>query len=62
VGARVTAWELFFDLVYAFAFTQVTALISHGSPPGSLIDGFIVLSLLWWSWCAFSLAGRPACS
>jgi low temperature requirement protein LtrA len=59
-GDRVTTLELFFDLVYVFAFTQVTALMSHGRPPGSLLDGLIVLSLLWWSWAAFSWLANQA--
>lgn len=59
-GDRTTNLELFFDLVYAFAFTQVTALISHETAPGSIIDGLIVLSLLWWSWCAFSWLANQA--
>jgi low temperature requirement protein LtrA len=52
--------ELFFDLVYAFAFTQVTALMAHGTAPGSVLDGFIILSLLWWSWCSFSWLANQA--
>ena len=59
-GDRVTTLELFFDLVYAFAFTQVTTLMAHGQAPGSLVDGFIVLSLLWWSWCSFSWLANQA--
>lgn len=59
-GDGVTSLELFFDLVYVFAFTQVTTLISHGRAPGSLLDGFIVLSLLWWSWCSFAWLANQA--
>jgi low temperature requirement protein LtrA len=59
-GDRVTTLELFFDLVFAFAFTQVTALMAHGQPPGSILDGLIVLSLLWWSWCSFSWLANQA--
>jgi low temperature requirement protein LtrA len=59
-GDRVTTLELFFDLVYVFAFTQVTTVMSHGRPPGSLLDGLIVLSLLWWSWAAFSWLANQA--
>jgi low temperature requirement protein LtrA len=59
-GDQVTTLELFFDLVYVFAFTQVTTLMSHGRPPGSMADGLIVLSLLWWSWAAFSWLANQA--
>ncbi len=59
-GDRVTTLELFFDLVYAFAFTQVTELMVDGSAPGSVVDGLIVLSLLWFSWCSFSWLANQA--
>src|ERR1700712_4978816 len=59
-GDRVTTLELFFDLVYVFAFTQVTYLVSHSEPPQSLLVGFIVLSLLWFAWCSFSWLANQA--
>ena len=59
-GDPVTTLELFFDLVYVFAFTQVTTLMAHGEAPGSLLDGFIVLSLLWWSWCSYAWLANQA--
>lgn len=59
-GDGVTTVELFFDLVYAFAFTQVTSLMAHGHAPGSVLDGLIVLSLLWFSWCSFAWLANQA--
>src|ERR1700712_1609 len=59
-GDRVTTLELFFDLVYVFAFTQVTYLMSHSEPPQSLLAGFIILSLLWFAWCSFSWLANQA--
>jgi low temperature requirement protein LtrA len=59
-GDGVTTLELFFDLVYVFAFTQVTALMAHGEAPRSLLQGFVILSLLWWSWCAFAWLANEA--
>ncbi len=53
-GEGVTPLELFFDLVYVFAFTQVTGLMAQGTAPTSLLDGFIVLALLWWTWCSYA--------
>lgn len=53
-GEGVTPLELFFDLVYVFAFTQITGLMARGTAPASLLDGFIVLALLWWSWCSYA--------
>ena len=57
---RVTNLELFFDLVYVFAFTQVTTLVAHGTAPTSLIEGFVVLSLLWWSWTSYAWLANQA--
>lgn len=59
-GDRVTTLELLFDLVFVFAFTQVTSLMGHDEPPRSLLEGFIVLSLLWWSWCSFAWLANQA--
>ncbi len=59
-GDQVTTLELFFDLVYVFALTQVTTLVVHGSPPSSLVEGFVVLSLLWWSWCSYAWLANQA--
>ncbi len=51
---RVTPLELFFDLVFVFAFTQVTAFV-YGDPTwAGLAKGLVVLSVLWWAWVAYS--------
>src|SRR5262245_60325694 len=57
---RVTTLELLFDLVYVFAFTQVTYVMSHGDPPLSCFQGLFGLTLLWWSWVAFSWLANQA--
>ncbi|WP_063747076.1 low temperature requirement protein A [Saccharothrix sp. NRRL B-16314] len=59
-GDRVTTLELFFDLVFVFAFTQVTWLMVHGDPPRSLLQGFVVLSLLWWAWSSYAWLANQA--
>ncbi len=59
-GDRVTTLELFFDLVFVFAFTQVTALMTHGQAPGSVLQAFIVLSLLWWAWTSYTWLANEA--
>jgi low temperature requirement protein LtrA len=48
---RATPLELFFDLVYVFAFTQVTHLMSDGDGAG-VLRGLAVLGVLWWSWAS----------
>lgn len=42
--------ELFFDLVYVFAFTRVVGLIVHDHNLESALQGALILALLWWSW------------
>ncbi len=51
---RVTELELFFDLVFVFAITQVTALMSHEPTWEGLGKGMLVLSALWFAWAAFA--------
>jgi low temperature requirement protein LtrA len=49
---RATSLELFFDLVYVFAFTQVTHLMAEGASLTSVLGGVAVLGVLWWSWAS----------
>ncbi|MDF2443634.1 MAG: hypothetical protein JWR01_1837, partial [Subtercola sp.] len=49
---RATPLELFFDLVYVFAFTQVTHLMADGESIRSVLGGLAVLGILWWSWAS----------
>jgi low temperature requirement protein LtrA len=51
---RVAPLELFFDLVFVFAITQVTALMSHEPTWAGLGQGMLVLAALWWAWAAFA--------
>jgi low temperature requirement protein LtrA len=51
---RVSSVELFFDLVFVFAFTQVTTFwLEHVSWAG-LGRGLLVLLVLWWVWASFA--------
>ena len=48
--ARVSFAELFFDLVFVFAVTQLShSLLEHPSPEGFLQTGMLFLAI-WWSW------------
>jgi low temperature requirement protein LtrA len=49
---RVTPLELFFDLVFVFAFTQVTTVLSDDPTWGGLGHGLLILAALWWAWAA----------
>jgi low temperature requirement protein LtrA len=51
---RVTPLELFFDLIFVFAITQVTALISNDPTWAGLTKGLLVLAVLWWAWAAYA--------
>ncbi len=51
---RVTSLELFFDLVFVFAFTQVTTLLLDHVSWGGLGRGLLVLAVLWWGWASYA--------
>jgi low temperature requirement protein LtrA len=51
---RVTPRELFFDLVFVFAFTQVTTLLAHHPTFAGIGRGVLVLAALWWPWTAYA--------
>jgi low temperature requirement protein LtrA len=51
---RVTPLELFFDLVFVFAFTQVTTVFSDDPTWGGLGHGLLILAALWWAWAAYA--------
>jgi low temperature requirement protein LtrA len=51
---RVTNLELFFDLVFVFAITQVTGLMAHEPTWTGLGQGMLVLSALWFAWASYA--------
>ena len=51
---RVTALELFFDLVFVFAITQVTGFLADDPTWGGLMRGLFLLGALWWAWAAYA--------
>ncbi|HEY3181204.1 MAG TPA: low temperature requirement protein A [Gaiellaceae bacterium] len=54
-GERRTSYlELFFDLVFVFAVTQVTSLVAHDPTARGFAHGALVFGLVWWAWCAYS--------
>ena len=52
--AKVTPLELFFDLVFVFAFTQVTFLMAEKPTWTGLGEGMLVLAAVWWGWGAYA--------
>jgi low temperature requirement protein LtrA len=59
-GDRATTLELFFDLVYVFAFTQVSALMAEGHDGISVLQGLVILALVWWSWTSYTWLANQA--
>jgi low temperature requirement protein LtrA len=51
---RVAPLELFFDLVFVFALTQVTLLMSNKPTWEGLGEGMLVFVALWWAWAAYA--------
>jgi low temperature requirement protein LtrA len=50
----VTPRELFFDLVFVFAFTQVATLLADDPTFAGIGRGVLVLAALWWAWTAYA--------
>jgi low temperature requirement protein LtrA len=53
-GQRVTPLELFFDLVFVFAITQVTGFLADDPTWLGLVRGLMLLAALWWAWAAYA--------
>src|SRR5579884_4326554 len=50
---RTSPVELLWDLVYVFAITQVTTLLSRHPTWTRFGEAMLVLALIWWAWSAF---------
>lgn len=57
---RVTTLELLFDLVFVFAITSVTGLMSHHLTAPGLLQGLVIAMLMWFGWCAYAWLGNQA--
>ncbi|MBP2325747.1 low temperature requirement protein LtrA [Kibdelosporangium banguiense] len=53
-SANATTLELFFDLVFVFALTQVTALMAETPTWHGLLRGTLLLAVIWWPWIGYS--------
>src|SRR5437867_8282651 len=51
---RVTPLELFFDLVFVFAITQVTTMLSGDPTWAGVGRALLVLGALWWAWSGYA--------
>src|SRR5215208_1786233 len=50
---RVTPLELFFDLVFVFALTQVTGFLAEHLSWTGMLEGVALLVVLWWAWAGY---------
>ena len=53
-AATVAPLELFFDLVFVFALTQVTAFMADELSWHGILRGALVMMLLWWAWTGYA--------
>ena len=60
VKQDVTPLELFFDLVFVFAITQVTGFVSADPTWTRLVEGLAILTALWWAWESYVWLGNTA--
>jgi low temperature requirement protein LtrA len=51
---QVTPLELFFDLVFVFAITQVTSLLADDPTWGGVLRGMLILAVLWSAWAVYA--------
>ena len=52
--------ELFFDLVFVYALTQVTSLLVHDLSWNGAARAVVVAWLVWWAWTQFTWTLSPA--
>ncbi|MGW2627238.1 low temperature requirement protein A [Micromonospora taraxaci] len=50
---RATLFEIFFDLVFVFGLIRVTTFMAERPAPVTLMQGLLVLLLLWISWLVY---------
>lgn len=52
--------ELFFDLVFVYAITQVTSVLAHDLTWGGAARAVVIAWLVWWAWQQFTWTLSPA--
>jgi low temperature requirement protein LtrA len=53
-AGSATTLELFFDLVFVFALTQITALMALDPTWPGLLRGTLLMAVVWWCWVGYS--------
>jgi low temperature requirement protein LtrA len=59
-GQSVTFVELFFDLVFVFALTEVTGFAAEHLDAGGVARTILIFWLIWWAWSQWTWALNPA--
>ena len=59
---RTSSVELFWDLVFVFAVTQVTTLLVHHLTWAGFGRAMLIMALVWWAWSAFVWAANAESS
>jgi low temperature requirement protein LtrA len=54
VVERVSTLELFFDLVFVFTITQLTALLVHRPDATGVFQALVLLALIWWMYAGYA--------
>ena len=53
-GRRVSTLELFFDLVFVFTITQLTAVLAADPSWDSVFKAFLMLGIIWWMYGGYA--------
>jgi low temperature requirement protein LtrA len=59
-GQAVTFVELFFDLVFVFALTEITGFVSQNLDVEGAVQTALIFWLIWWAWTQWSWALNAA--
>jgi low temperature requirement protein LtrA len=51
---RVTPFEIFFDLVFVFAFIRIVSFMARSPTPMILVQVLVLLLLFWWSFVGYA--------
>jgi low temperature requirement protein LtrA len=57
---RATMFEIFFDLVFVFALTRITAFMAQQPSPATLAEGLLLLLWFWYAWTCYTWLGNRA--
>ena len=53
-SVRVSTLELFFDLVFVFTITQLTAVLVDGNGLAALVQVVVMLLVIWWMYDGYA--------